>query len=52
MEEEWMTLAGRKPVVVAEPEPKNALPVVKALAAALLRSRMRSVPPPPPSPGR
>ena len=49
LEEEWTTLAGIRPVVVAEPKPENALSVVKALAAALLRSRMRSVPPPPPS---
>jgi len=52
MEEEWTTLAGIKPVIVLEPNTANALPAVKALAAALLRSRMRSVPPPPPAPGR
>jgi hypothetical protein len=50
MEEEWTTLAGVKPVIVAEPRSEQALGVVKALAAALLRSRMRSIPPPPPGP--
>lgn len=48
MAEEWMTLAGVKPVAVVEPKPEHALGVVKVLAAALLRSQMRSVPPPPP----
>jgi hypothetical protein len=48
MEEEWATLVGIKPVIVAEPKSENALSVVKALAASLLRSRMRSIPPPPP----
>jgi hypothetical protein len=48
MEEEWMTLSGAKPVIVVDPKSENALGVVKALAAALLRSRIRSVPPPPP----
>ncbi len=48
MEEEWTTLAGVEPVIVVEPSRENAMPVVKALAGALLRSRIRSIPPPPP----
>jgi hypothetical protein len=45
--QEWETLAGVKPLIVVEPDPAQAMGVVKALAKALLRSRMRSTPPPP-----
>jgi hypothetical protein len=50
LEEEWTTLTGRAPVRVAEPDRQNVLPLVKALCSVLLRSKMRSVPPPPPEP--
>ncbi len=46
--EEWQSLSGVAPVAVLDPTPENAQPVVKAVAAALLRSRLRSIPPPPP----
>ena len=48
LDEEWTTLAGVKPVCVVEPSPENAMTVVKAICAVLLRSRMKSRPPPPP----
>lgn len=47
--QEWQTLSGKDPVMTAEPTPENALLVVKALAKVLLRSRMKSTPPPPPA---
>ena len=47
--QEWQTLSGRDPVVTAEPSRENALSVVKVLAKVLLRSRMKSTPPPPPT---
>jgi len=46
--QEWQSLSGVAPVAVLDPIPANAKPVVKAVAAALLRSRLRSIPPPPP----
>lgn len=49
---EWASLSGVSPVCVFEPLPENAMPAVKAVAAALLRSRMRSMPPPPPPSSR
>ena len=48
LEQEWATLAGLVPVAAMEPRAENALPLVKSLVGALLRSKMRSVPPPPP----
>jgi hypothetical protein len=48
LEEEWTTLSGVRPVYVGEPTAEHALPAVKAMCAALLRSKMRSTPPPPP----
>jgi hypothetical protein len=45
--QEWETLSGFAPVVTANPESDNALPTVKALAKVLLRSQMKSTPPPP-----
>ncbi|MBN2196599.1 MAG: hypothetical protein JW751_27550 [Polyangiaceae bacterium] len=46
--EEWQTLSGVEPVAIVDPRPEAALSVVKAVAGALLRSRLRSIPPPPP----
>ena len=47
--QEWETLANKAPLLVVDPEPENAKEIVKALAKALLRSRMKSTPPPPPA---
>jgi hypothetical protein len=46
--EEWASLSGVAPVYSAEPTPNETLPTVKALLKSLLRSQMRSHPPPPP----
>ncbi len=46
--EEWQTLSGAAPVLVVESKPDQAYAAFKALAKVLLRSRMRSTPPPPP----
>lgn len=46
--QEWQTLSGTQAVAVLEPTTENAMPAVKALAKLLLRSKMRSTPPPPP----
>jgi hypothetical protein len=45
--EEWQSLAGLPPVHVADPRGDDALSVVKGLARVLLRSGIRSTPPPP-----
>jgi hypothetical protein len=45
--EEWRSLSGVEPVFSTEPQAAQALPLVKALAKALLRSKMKSQPPPP-----
>jgi hypothetical protein len=45
--QEWESLSGVPLVHVAEPMQENALGTMKALAKALLRSSMRSTPPPP-----
>lgn len=45
--QEWETLSGHPPVAVVEPVPEQALTVVKGLAKVLLRSHMKSTPPPP-----
>jgi hypothetical protein len=45
--DEWRSLSGAEPVFVTEPGAEQALPLVKALAKALLRSKMKSQPPPP-----
>ena len=47
LEEEWRTVAGVPPIYVAEPTVENALRVVKAVCAGMLRSKIRSIPPPP-----
>lgn len=46
--EEWQTLSGTAPVLVVDSTPEQAYPAFKALVKVLLRSRMRSTPPPPP----
>jgi hypothetical protein len=46
--QEWETLSGQPPLAVVDPEPANAMAIIKALAKALLRSKMKSTPPPPP----
>jgi len=48
LEEEWTSLTGVAPVRTLEPVAENALPLIKAICAILLRSRLRSTPPPPP----
>jgi hypothetical protein len=45
--EEWSSLSGTPSVAHVEPNPENAQTVVKALVKALLRSNIRSTPPPP-----
>jgi hypothetical protein len=45
--QEWETLSGHQAVMVVEPTAENAMVVVKGLARVLLRSRMKSTPPPP-----
>ena len=45
--EEWRTLSGADPIIAVEPEPQRAKEAMKALARHLLRSRMKSTPPPP-----
>jgi hypothetical protein len=46
--QEWKSLSGIAPVFVGDPTPDHAMPAVRALAKVLLRSGMRSTPPPPP----
>jgi len=46
--EEWQTLSNTAPVLAVESKPEQAYSAFKALAKVLLRSRMRSTPPPPP----
>jgi hypothetical protein len=45
--QEWQSLSGVAPVLVVEPGPEQALLCVRALAKAVLRSKMKSQPPPP-----
>jgi hypothetical protein len=45
--QEWQSLSGVPPVVVVDPDRDHALQVMKALAKVLLRSHMKSTPPPP-----
>ena len=45
---EWETLTGKPPACVMDPTADNARPVVKAVAAAALRTLRKSEPPPPP----
>lgn len=45
--QEWQTLSGAEAAAVFEPVTDNAMPAVKALAKLLLRSKMKSMPPPP-----
>jgi hypothetical protein len=45
--EEWQSLSGAPVLAQADPRGDDAVPIVKALAKALLRSSFRSTPPPP-----
>ncbi len=45
--QEWQSLTGVAPVLAVEPAPDQALLCIRALAKALLRSQMKSQPPPP-----
>jgi hypothetical protein len=47
--EEWQSLSGAPVLAQADPREGDAVPIVKALAKALLRSNFRSTPPPPPA---
>ncbi len=47
--EEWQSLSGAPVLHLADPSSGEAMPIVKALAKALLRSNLRSTPPPPPA---
>jgi hypothetical protein len=46
--EEWGSLTGSPILALVEPTADNAQTVVKALVKALLKSNIRSTPPPPP----
>ena len=46
--QEWESLSGKKAVAIVESTSSQAMTVIRALAKALLRSKMRSIPPPPP----
>src|SRR5882672_9272782 len=45
--EEWQSLSGVPVVALADPGGDDAMSIVKALTRALLRSNIRSTPPPP-----
>lgn len=45
--EEWQSLTGAPVLAQTDPRGDDAVPIVKALAKALLRSNFRSTPPPP-----
>jgi hypothetical protein len=45
--EEWQSLSGAPVVELSDPASDDAMPIVKALTRALLRSNIRSTPPPP-----
>ena len=47
--QEWQSLSGLAPVIRVDPGPDQALLCVRALTKALLRSKMKSQPPPPPT---
>jgi hypothetical protein len=47
--EEWQSLSGAPVLHVADPRGEDAMSIVKALAKSLLRSNLRSTPPPPPA---
>lgn len=49
--QEWQSLSGFAPVIAVEPAADQAMLCVRALAKALLRSKMKSQPPPPPQDG-
>src|SRR6185295_15117333 len=45
--EEWGSLSGGHVIALVDPKSDDAMPILKALAKALLRSNIRSTPPPP-----
>jgi len=45
--EDWGSLSGANVIALVEPKSEDAMPILKALAKALLRSNIRSTPPPP-----
>ena len=45
--QEWQSLSGVPVLVQTEPRSDDAMPIVKSLAKVLLRSSLRSTPPPP-----
>jgi hypothetical protein len=45
--QEWQSLSGTAPVIAVEPAEEQAMLCVRALTKALLRSKMKSQPPPP-----
>ena len=47
--EEWGSLSGAPVLHVSDPRGDDAMSIVKALAKSLLRSNLRSTPPPPPA---
>lgn len=47
--QEWETLANKPPVAVVDPSTGDAREIAKALAKVLLKSSMKSTPPPPPA---
>ncbi|MDF3069077.1 MAG: hypothetical protein K0R38_4678 [Polyangiaceae bacterium] len=47
--QEWQSLSGAPVLAQTDPRGDDAVPIVKALAKALLRSNFRSTPPPPPA---
>ena len=47
--EEWQSLSGAPVLQVTDPRSDDAMSIVKALVKALLRSNLRSTPPPPPA---
>lgn len=47
--EEWQSLSGATVLSVVDPRSDDAMSIVKALAKVLLRSNLRSTPPPPPA---
>jgi len=47
LHEEWQSLSGAPVLALSDPRDEDAMSIVKALTKALLRSNIRSTPPPP-----
>ena len=47
LNEEWQSLSGAPVLALSDPKGDDAMSIVKALTRALLRSNIRSTPPPP-----